>query len=595
MLFGRHINRYYLRYFYAILFGGLALLLVDWVQLKIPELYRETINGIGTGYSTRNGVTVPFDLTYLLEDICKPLIFIILVMVAGRFLWRVCLFGTAIRVETDLRSKMFAKCRTLSQPYYQVHKVGDMMSLFTNDLDTVQECVGAGLLMLFDALFLGSLSFIKMLRMNGLLTLLCMIPMAFMLGISAVIGIRMEKKWDKRQERFSEISDFAQESFSGIAVIKAFVKEGIELHSFRRKNKQNEESNIEFTKAEALLDVFIFLFVESVVGVILGVGGLYVHKGIFNAGQLMEFIGYFSSLIWPILAISELIGMRARGKASLGRIAKLLDAEPDIKDRPDVRTDITELTGRIEAKHLTFRYPEAARDSLSDLSFRIEAGENIGIIGRTGSGKTTIADLILRTYNVPDGTLFLDGYDVNTLPISVVRKNAAYVPQDAFLFSDTIANNISFASDRDDAETIESVARLADVHDDIAEFPNGYETILGERGVTVSGGQKQRISIARALMKDAPILILDDAVSAVDVVTEKKILDRLKELRRGKTTLLMAHRVSTVEQMDRVLFLENGRVAAFGTHTELYETCKAYRRMVDAQSLEEKEVEHRHV
>lgn len=595
MLFGKHINRYYLRYFYAILFGGLALLLVDWVQLKIPELYRETINGIGTGYSTRNGVTVPFDLTYLLEDICKPLIFIILVMVAGRFLWRVCLFGTAIRVETDLRSKMFAKCRTLSQPYYQVHKVGDMMSLFTNDLDTVQECVGAGLLMLFDALFLGSLSFIKMLRMNGLLTLLCMIPMAFMLGISAVIGIRMEKKWDKRQERFSEISDFAQESFSGIAVIKAFVKEGIELHSFRRKNKQNEESNIEFTKAEALLDVFIFLFVESVVGVILGVGGLYVHKGIFNAGQLMEFIGYFSSLIWPILAISELIGMRARGKASLGRIAKLLDAEPDIKDRPDVRTDITELTGRIEAKHLTFRYPEAARDSLSDLSFRIEAGENIGIIGRTGSGKTTIADLILRTYNVPDGTLFLDGYDVNTLPISVVRKNAAYVPQDAFLFSDTIANNISFASDRDDAETIESVARLADVHDDIAEFPNGYETILGERGVTVSGGQKQRISIARALMKDAPILILDDAVSAVDVVTEKKILDRLKELRRGKTTLLMAHRVSTVEQMDRVLFLENGSVAAFGTHTELYETCKAYRRMVDAQSLEEKEVEHRHV
>ena len=595
MLFGKHINRYYLRYFYAILFGALSLLVVDWVQLKVPELYRETINGISTGYSTRSGVSVPFDLTYLLEDICKPLIFIIFTMIAGRFLWRVCLFGTAIRVETDLRSKMFAKCRTLSQPYYQVHKVGDLMSLFTNDLDTVQECVGDGLLMLFDALFLGSLSFFKMLRMNGFLTLLCMIPMAFMLGISAVIGIRMEKKWDERQASFSAISDFAQESFSGIAVIKAFVKEGIELHSFRRKNQLNEESNIAFTKAAALLDVFVFLFVESVVGVILGVGGWYVHEGIFNAGQLMEFIGYFSSIIWPIMAISELIGMRARGKASLGRIAKLLDAEADVKDRPDVRTDVTELTGSIEAKNLTFRYPGAARDSLSELSFRIEAGENIGIIGRTGSGKTTVADLILRTYNVPDGTLFLDGYDVNTLPISVVRKNAAYVPQDSFLFSDTISSNISFASDRDDIESIESVARLADVHDDIAEFPNGYETVLGERGVTVSGGQKQRISIARALMKDAPILILDDAVSAVDVVTEKKILDRLKELRKGKTTLLMAHRVSTVEQMDRILFLENGRVAAFGTHTELYETCKAYRRMVDAQSLEEREEVEPHV
>lgn len=246
-------------------------------------------------------------------------------------------------------------------------------------------------------------------------------------------------------------------------------------------------------------------------------------------------------------------------------------------------------------KHLTFRYPGAARDSLTDLSFRIEAGENIGVIGRTGSGKTTVADLILRTYRVPDGTLFLDGYDVNSLPIATVRRNAAYVPQDGFLFSDTISNNIAFASDRQDPGRIEAAAHLADVHDNIMEFPDGYETVLGERGVTVSGGQKQRISIARALMKDAPILILDDAVSAVDVVTEKKILDQLKELRRGKTTLLMAHRVSTVEQMDKVLFLENGTAAAFGPHTELYETCPAYRRMVDAQSLEEREEVEPHV
>ncbi len=595
MLFGKHINRYYLRYFYAILLGGLALLLVDWVQLKVPELYRETINGIGTGYSYRNGARVPFDLTYLLEDVCKPLIFIILTMVVGRFLWRVCLFGTAIRVETDLRSKMFAKCRTLSQSYYQIHKVGDLMSLFTNDLDTVNECVGAGFLMLFDALFLGVLSFFKMMRMNGLLTLLCMIPMAFLLVISAIIGIRMEKKWDARQESFSAISDFAQESFSGIAVIKAFVKELVELHSFRRKNEENERTNIAFTKIETLLDVFVFLFVESVIGVILGVGGWYVYRGVFNAGQLIEFISYFTTIVWPVMAISELIGMRARGKASLGRIAKLLEAEPDMQDSPDIRTDVSELAGAIEMKHLTFRYPGAARDSLTDLSFRIEAGENIGIIGRTGSGKTTIADLILRTYNVPDGTLFLDGYDVNTLPIATVRRNAAYVPQDGFLFSDTISSNIAFASDCEDPESIRSAACYADVHENIMEFPNGYETILGERGVTVSGGQKQRISIARALMKDAPILILDDAVSAVDVVTEKKILDALKELRRGKTTLLMAHRVSTVEQMDRVLFLGEGTAVAFGTHTELYESCPAYRRMVDAQSLEEKEVEHRHV
>ena len=586
MLFGKHINRYYLKYFFPILLGAASLLLVDYFQLIVPELYREVINGINTGFGTVNGASVPFDMKFLLDHICRPLIVVIVMMVLGRFLWRICLFGTSTRVERDLRERMFGHCKELSQQYYQVNKVGDLMSLFTNDLDTITECFESGILMSCDALFLGTLSIVKMARMHGWLTLLCMIPMLFLFGIGTIVGKSMERKWDKRQESYSAISDFAQENFSGIAVIKAFVKETKELLAFRRLNRNNENANIDFTKSSALLEALIFLFVESVTGIILGVGGWLVSRGVFNAGQLLEFVGYFGAVVWPVMAVSELIGMRARGKASLKRVSSLLEAAPDVVDGENVTDDVKTLRGEIEFRDLTFRYPKADYDALKHVSFRIEAGENIGIIGRTGSGKTTVVDLILRTYNVPDGTLFLDGRDVNTLPIRTVRANAAYVPQDNFLFSDTIANNIAFASDSDNRELVMAAARLSDVHDNISEFTEGYETILGERGVTVSGGQKQRISIARALMKDAPILILDDSVSAVDVSTEKTILENLRKTRRGKTTILIAHRISTVEDMDRILLIDNGEVVAMGSHETLCETCAEYRRMVEAQSLE---------
>ena len=587
MIFGRHINRYYLRHLPALLLGVLSLVMIDFLQLEIPELYGMFINGINEGIvEVEPGVFVPFDMDFLLDRICLPMIVIIVCMAIGRFLWRICFFGSGIKVETDLRGRMFDRCKDLSREYYQVNKVGTLMSYFTNDLETVQDCFGSGILMLADALFLGALALWKMFSMDLTLTLFSLIPMALLLVISAVVGHFMEKKWDERQEAFSALSDFSQEGFSGIAVIKAFVKETVQLMAFRKLNKQNERVNVEFTKISTALHVLVTLFVESVICVILGYGGYLVYHGAFNAGQLLEFIGYFTSIIWPIMAVSQLIEMRARGKASLARIGELLDTPVDVADKPDVREPDAPLAGNIEVKGLTFRYPGGSYDSLTDVSFTIGAGENVGIIGKTGSGKTTLVDLLLRTYNVPDGTVFLDGYDVNAIPIRTVRKYAAYVPQDNFLFSDTIANNISFASDTDDAATIEEAARLSDVHDNIAEFTDGYATVLGERGVTVSGGQKQRISIARALMKDANILILDDAVSAVDVRTEKAILGNLRRIRKGKTTILIAHRISTVEGMDKIIFLDEGRITAVGTHAELLATCPDYRTMVELQRVE---------
>ena len=586
MIFGKHINRYYLKYAPWLLFGLAALVMVDYLQLEIPKLYSMVVNGINEGVVMVDGVLLAFDMDFLLDHICMPMVKVILAMVFGRFLWRICFFGSAVRVEKDLRDRMFDHAKELSREYYQVNKVGDLMSLFTNDLDTVQECFGWGIMMFFDAVLLGILALGNMWQMNIMLTCLSLIPMGLLLASATIVGKRLGEKWDKRQEAFSRLSDFSQESFSGIAVIKAFVKEGKELWAFKGLNVENEEANMDHTSASVLFRVLVTTFVESVICIILGYGGYLVWNGTFNAGQLLEFIGYFNAVVWPIMAVSELIDMSSRGKASLERLGDLLDAEITVKDREGVKP-LENMRGDIEFRNLTFRYPDGEFDALENVSFTIKAGENVGLVGKTGSGKTTLVDLILRTYNVPDGTVFIDGHDVNDITIRSVRQGCAYVPQDNFLFSDTIENNIAFGVRERNRDTIIHAARMADIDSNIQEFGKGYGTILGERGVTVSGGQKQRISIARALMKDAPILILDDSVSAVDTKTERTILENLRTTRAGKTTILIAHRISTIEKMDKILFIEEGKLAAVGTHTDLYASCPAYRKMVDLQRLEE--------
>ena len=586
MIFGKYINRYYLKNAPVLLLGLAALLTVDYIQLLIPRLYRLVINGVNLGQVIVDGQTVAFGKEVLFQHICLPMIYIIILMVLGRFLWRVCFFGSAVRVTADLRERMFDHSRQLSQQYYQVNKVGNLMSLYTNDLDTIQECFGDGVLMFFDALTLGLLALYKMWNMDHQLTLLALIPALLMLAIGTVMGKTMTKTWEKRQQAFSDLSDFAQENFSGIAVIKAFVKELKELIAFRKLNKENEKINVEYTRISVLLEIMVTLFVESVICVILGFGGYLVYVGQFNAGQLVEYIGYFEAIVWPIMAVAMLIEKSSRGKASLNRITELLDAPIDVADRPGV-PDLANVQGGVEFRNLTFRYPDGEFDVLKNISFTIQPGERVGIVGKTGAGKTALVDLLLRTYNVPDGTLFVDGKDVNNVSIHSVRNACAYVPQDNFLFSDTIAHNIGFGVDDATREDIDRAAALADVRDNIVDFKDGYETVLGERGVTVSGGQKQRISIARALLKNAPILILDDSVSAVDTRTEKIILDNLKASRAGKTTLLIAHRISTVEGLDKIIFLEDGRVEAVGPHDSLYASCPEYRRMVDLQRLED--------
>ena len=424
MIFGKHINRYYRRFFHLLVFGLLSLIMVDYLQLEIPAMYQLVINGINNGEVLVDGQMVPFDLQFLVQHICTPMLVIILLIVLGRFLWRVCFFTAGIGAESDLRNRMFDHCKDLSQSYYHENNVGNLMSLYTNDLDTFQECYSWGIMEFFDAAFLGALAIIKMWKMDPLLTGLALIPMGFLMASSIVVGNYMSKKWEKRQEAFSNLSDFAQESFSGIAVIKAFVKEGKELWSFKKLSKENEDANIDFTRSSVLFRILVMLFVESVICVVLGYGGFLVWKGVFNAGQLMEFIGYFNAIIWPIMAISDLIDMTSRGRASLKRVSELLDAKQDVVDREGV-ADLENIKGDIEFKNLTFRYPDGEIDALEDVSFTIKAGENVGLVGKTGSGKTTLVDLILRTYNVPNGTVFVDGVDVNDVSIRSVLVSTA--------------------------------------------------------------------------------------------------------------------------------------------------------------------------
>ena len=589
MVFGKHINKYYLKYLWMLLIGLVALVAVDYFQLLIPEYLRTVLNGINTGEVIIDGQTTPFTMETLLTHVCFPLLIVVAIIVIGRFAWRMCFLGSAVKVESEMRSEMFDRARFLSPRFYRENKVGTLMALFTNDLETIQESFGWGVMMFFDAVFLGSLAIVKMWRMNHILTLYCMLPMIFLLVVSAIVGHFEMKKWDKRQMEFSKLTDSAQESFSGLAVIKAFVRELKQLLTFGKICKENEQVNVEYTRIRSVLEIFITLFVQSVMCIILGYGGYVVWHGGFNSGQLIEFIGYFNSVIWPIMAVSQLIDMRARGTASLKRISNLLDTQPEITDSPDV-LPIDKIEGEIEFKNLSFRYPDGESDELKDISLHIAKGEHVGIIGRTGAGKTTLVNLIMRAFNAPRGTLFIDGNDICRIPLKTLRNGIAYVPQDNFLFSDTVKNNIAFSVEEENEVSLEKVRRAAAcalVASDVEEFSDRYETKLGERGVTVSGGQKQRISIARALMKDAPILILDDSLSAVDTDTEKSILDNLAQVRKDKTTLLIAHRVSAVERMDKIIFLENGSIKAAGTHSQLMESSREYARLVALQQLEE--------
>ncbi len=589
MVFGKYVNKFYKKYFWHFFFGILTVIFVDYIQLFIPAITGRIIDSI------TNGGISEGNWQFLIEQI----IYIALVglgMFVGRFLWRICIFEEAVLVQSDLRFDMFEKTEKLSQRYYKVNKTGAILSYFSNDLETIEESFGFGIVQMIDGVFLLVMSLVKMFKLQGVLTLLLLIPVV-LLGLCAFfVDKLMEKKYEKRQKAFEDMSDYAQENFTGIRVIKAFVKERKELKQFAKEAKKNKDTNIEYVKVSSLLEVLFNALIYVIFGIILLGGSYLVYLNIksggvegITIGSLIEFIGYADTLIWPIFALAGTINLIARARTSLKRISNLLDEKVEIVD--DKVVCPTDLKGEIEFKNFNFAYPDDENTLiLKDVNIKIKAGETIGIVGKIGSGKSTLVNMLFRLYNVEDNTLFIDGYDIMHLPIRMVRDTIGYCPQDNFLFSDSIRNNIAFSNPDMSLEEVEKAAEFADVRSNIEEFKDKYETLIGEKGVSLSGGQKQRISIARAIVKDPKILVLDDSVSAVDVKTEETILHNIQKNRKGKTTILIASRVSTVKALDKIIVMNDGKVEAFGTHEECLKNSKTYTRMVELQSLE-KEME----
>lgn len=595
MLFGRYINKYYLKYAIFFIIGVAALVLVDVAQLFVPEYLGNIVDLL------KDGIISAEEKAMMIRMIVATLI-VAGVMMLGRVLWRLTIFHAAFKIGSHLRTQMFHKAERMSQRYYHENKVGAVMAWFTNDVETIEDFFGWGTIMMVDALFLSVLVIVKMIMLEFVLSLIAFIPIILIIAWGALVEKFMSEKWDMRQKSFDSLYDFSQETFTGISVIKAFVKETQELHAFAKLAKKDKDTNISFAKLSVLFDTSISIIIAAIIVVVMGFGGWFVygtmtgtpivifgHTVNLSAGQLVTFTGYFDILIWPMMALGQIVSMHSRAATSLKRVSHFLDEEEEIHDLPGSK-DLVNVKGDIVFNNFSFTYPGSNIPSLENISLEIKEGETIGVVGKIGSGKTTLVNSLLRLYNIENNAITIDGNDLMGCTIQSVRNSIAYVPQDNFLFSDKISNNIALSDSSMPLETIRSGASFSDVDKDIMDFKEKYDTISGERGVTLSGGQKQRISIARAYVKNAPIMILDDSVSAVDVKTEETILKNITNDRKGKTTIVVASRVSTVSHLDRIIVLNEGKLEAFGSHEELLKTSPTYSKMVYLQELE-REVE----
>ena len=571
--------RYVARHWWQYLLGILALYLVDQVNVYVPEFTGKIIDGLTDGTLDMSGA---MKIVWTIAGMG-------LAIAVGRFGWRFFIFGAARSVEREMRGDMYGHLSKLSMRYFNQHKTGDLMAHFTNDLMSVRQLLGMTVITAFDATVMLVLVLMNMITyVSPKLTVVAVIPLLIITFGDFFYGKAMHKRFRQKQEAFSGLTDQVQETISGIRVIKAFVQERKEIAAFAKTTEFTKDKNLNVVRLQALMMPVMDMIIGTSTLLTLLYGGYLAIHGEITVGQFVAFNSYVGMLVWPMMAVGECIGSISQGMASLGRIFGIFQEQPEIVDGPQTNRDVTDLKGEIKLNKLTFAYPDMPEVKvLEDVSVTVKPGETLAVLGRTGSGKSTIPSLLVRLYDVADGMITIDGHDLKSIPLGVLRESIACVPQDNFLFSDTLQNNIAFGSADKTLASVEHAARLACIHDNIAEFPEQYQTVVGERGVTLSGGQKQRSSIARALMKDAPILILDDALSAVDTDTERKILDNLKTVRGSdRTTIIVAHRISTIQDADHILVLDDGLVEEYGTHEELLRNDGLYKSLFEKQQLE---------
>lgn len=571
--------KYFRKYKVQYILGIFFLLFIDVVQLYIPQILKYFANDYQRGVLTMASATKYAILTIVTG----------LMVAVARYFWRNFIIGNSMRVDYDLRKDFFWKLTSLSQNFFNTHKTGDLMSLATNDINAVRMTLGQGIIMFIDSTFLLILNLVMMIKTTNVLfasKVLFTIPIIILIVMR--FGGVIHSRFKAVQAQYGTITDRAQENFSGIRIIKAFGQEEENAKLFREENQNYYDKNIELAKLQSFFNPFIHVLSNISYMLLLFFGAKEVMAGTMLLGDFIAFNAYLGLMMWPARALGMVIVFMQRGAASMDRLTNIFRTEPEIVDREGA-IELDEIKGNIEFKNVSFKYAPELPYALKDISFKIEPGKTLAILGRTGSGKSSIVNVLLRLYDINEGEILVDGHELKDVTLNSLRENISYVPQDDFLFSKTVKENIEFHYEQElDDEMIEKYAKIAGVYDDIIEFKDGFGTILGERGVTLSGGQKQRVSIARALAKEKNVLIMDDSLSAVDTQTEEEILKNLNTDEADVSKIIISHRVSTIKDADEILFIEDGAIVERGTHDELVSLGGRYNKLYEDQLLEQK-------
>ena len=576
---------YLARYKTTLLWGVVTVVMSNLFNVAQPLFIGKAIDALKSGLESRQidsasllmyaGLVVGFSL------------------VAGTFtfLTRQTLIVVSRHVEYDLRNDFLSHLQKLSLSYFQNTPTGDLMAHATNDISAVRNSLGPGIMYPTDTLMTFTMVLGVMLYQDWQLTLLALIPLPFVSYAVYYLGKVVHVKFEERQEQYAELTTRAQENLSGIRVVKAYVREEYEIGLFRAMSWEYLKKNLVLARVQSIMWPLMFLLVGFSLVITLYFGGLRVIDGQLSIGTLTAFFGYLIMLIWPMIAFGWVINILQQGAASMARLVKILDQDPEIKDTDGTDQSITSIEGEIEFRNVSFRHANAQRATLDRIDLKIPQGTTLAIVGYTGSGKSTLVNLITRLYDVTGGDLLIDGHGIRGIPLEMLRSSIGYVPQETFLFSDSIIENIGYGTDNGTEQHMHEAAEIAQLVRDVNDFPQGFRTMLGERGITLSGGQKQRTSIARAVMRKPRILILDDSLSAVDTYTEEEILKRLRTVMKGRTSIIISHRISTVKDADQIVVLNEGKIAERGTHDELVELDGIYAELHRKQLLEE-ELEH---
>jgi len=572
----RTLKNNYIENRWQILIGLIALLIVDVLQLFIPRVIKYAIDDLTSGTLSPSSL-----LLYGLE---------VLILALGigsfRYIWRYFLLGTARRIEKALRDRLFIHLQTLSSSYFSHTKVGDLMAHATNDIDAVRMSLSLGVVFLMDTIILGVLTIFFMIFIHPKLTLFAILPMPLITLITLLFSRSIHHRFEILQKTFASLTERVREAIAGIRVIKAYVLEERETEKLSHLSQDYIQKNLNVTKVWGMFFPIILFFSNLSMAIVLYLGGKLTIFQSISTGDFVAFMSYLGLLAWPMMALGWAINVIQRGSASMDRLNRIFEETPEISDSSDV-IRLGPLKGRIEMRGLTFSPGNGGNPLLQDIHLTVEGGERIVVVGRTGSGKTILCNLVARILEPRQGYLFFDGIEIHEIPLKVLRKSVGYVPQDTFLFLDTIRENIAFGKlDATDKE-IEEAARLAQIYDEIMEFPEGPNTVIGEKGITLSGGQRQRIAIARAILMNPPIFILDDALSSVDIQTEERILEGLEKFLQGKTSILITHRIAPLRRADRIIVLEQGRVAEMGDHNTLLSKGGIYTDLYWQRQLEE--------